>query len=401
MYHLIILKRWIEDMLIFPFVAWGRMKARRMPLNKQYEIFFFFPFYHTGGAEKVHSLIAHALRGRKALIVFTRKSQDSAFRKAFEESGHDIMDISSFTDDKIKYWNNLIYRGLFSGYINVQTIPTLVFNGQSNFGYKLSRWVRSSIPQIELIHSFSSFSYIRVPFLPFYSETVMISQRRIRDHIDMYRRWSVPAYYDARIRYIINGIPLGEQLEVGRKKLEGPLKFMFVGRGTAEKRPALAATISQDLQKNGLPVSMCFVGDLDQAIPEAMKGQDEFLGNINDPAMLARLYREKADVLLVTSSEEGFPLVVMEAMVQGSVIMGTPVGDMPVHIRQGINGFLFSTVKDEATIIMEAEQFTKLLLHDPALLERISKANIAYAYDNFGLANFERNYRELIETYLH
>jgi len=175
---------------------------------------------------------------------------------------------------------------------------------------------------------------------------------------------------------------------------------MFVGRGTPEKRPDLAAAISRHLQESGLPVSMTYVGDLGAAVPGALKGKDVFMGPVDDPAALERLYREKADVLLVTSSEEGFPLVVMEAMANGSVIMATPVGDIPVHVRHGENGFLFSSVNDEAAIIREAEEFTRQMLRDPSLLDRMSAANIEYAYANFGLATFIRNYRELIERWL-
>jgi len=91
----------------------------------------------------------------------------------------------------------------------------------------------------------------------------------------------------------------------------------------------------------------------------------------------------------------------MEAMARGVVIMGTPVGDMPVHIQHGLIGFLFSTASDEEKIIEEAEQFTRQLIKDGELFVKMSTANINYAYENFGLPNFDRHYQELIETYLH
>ena len=399
-YSLIILKRVIEDIFIWPFIILGKLKAISNPLLKNYDIFFFFPFYHTGGAEKIHSQIVHAISDRKALIIFTRKSVDSAFRKKFEEAGHDIMDISRFTDNKKRYWDNLIYRGVFSAHINSQRSPVLVFNGQSNFGYKLSPWVRRSITQLELIHSFSSFSYIRVPFLPFYKQSVMISKRRIEDHLHMYKRWGVPAQYKNRIRYIINGIEL-PAVRPQPKTAPAFLKLMYVGRGTVEKRPVLAAYIVNSLRDRGIGMEMSYVGDVADVIPEPLKGKDQFYGTINDPRVLDELYREKADILLVTSSEEGFPLVVMEAMARGVVIIGTPVGDMPVHIQQGVNGFLFSEVFDETKIVQEAEQFILRLMNEPELFKTMSAANIEYAYKNFGLANFEQEYQELIETNFH
>ena len=43
-YSLILMKRMLEDLFIFPFILWGKWKARKQPLNKAYEVFFFFPF---------------------------------------------------------------------------------------------------------------------------------------------------------------------------------------------------------------------------------------------------------------------------------------------------------------------------------------------------------------------
>ena len=398
-YRLLILKRWLEDILIFPFVWLGRRRARQFPLDKEYDIFFFFPFHHIGGAEKVHANIVNALKGKKALIIFTRRSKEAGFIEEFKRSGHQVMDVSALTDDKSRYWNNLYYRGIFSGYINAQKQKTVVFNGHSNFAYKLSRWIRQDIAQIELIHSFSSFSYIRLPFLPFYRETVMISSIRINDHLTQYRKWGVPSRYDEKIRYIVNGIELPEKKEP-RVFEEGKLKMMYVGRGTPEKRVHLAGDIASELRKQGLPVEMSFVGDVAHELSSDNKAHDVCYGNVDDPAVLHNLYVQRADILLITSSEEGFPMVVEEAMARGSIIIATPVGDIPIHIKQGVNGFLFSTVSDEQLIIEEAVVFIRQLLSDAALCHTISSNNLDYAYANFGLLNFEAHYQKLIQSHL-
>ncbi len=399
-YWLLILKRMLEDILIFPFVWLGRRKAMQFPLDKAYDIFFFFPFHHIGGAEKVHANVVNALRGKKALIIFTRRSKEEGFLSEFKHSGHQIMDISALTDNKFRYWNNLYYRGIFSGYINAQKQKTVVFNGHSNFAYKLSPWIRKDISQIELIHSFNSFSYIRIPFIPFYKETVMISQNRINDHLEQYKKWGVPSHFTSRINYIVNGIELPEHKEA-RHFEKGRLRIMYVGRGTPEKRVRLAAVIASELRKLQLPIEMSFVGDVAHELREDNVAHDVYYGNIEDQGVLHNLYKQRADILLITSSEEGFPMVVEEAMARGSIIMATPVGDLPVHVKQELNGFLFSVVDDEARIIEEAGQFVKRLLLDPELCRSISRNNIEYAFENFGLLNFENRYRELIESCLH
>ena len=167
MYKLFLIKRVIENIFIYPFILIGRLIARLYPLKKEYRIFFFFPFYHTGGAEKVHAQIAEATGGEDCIIYFTKRSSDKRFFEDFKNSRCQIKEISGFTDNKWLYFFNLIYRGIITGYINKQKQPPVVFNGQCNFAYKISPWIKRQIRQFELIHSLNSFSYIRIPFIPF------------------------------------------------------------------------------------------------------------------------------------------------------------------------------------------------------------------------------------------
>lgn len=397
-YPLILLKRWIEDIIIFPFVWLGRKRAADLLPRRSYDIYFFFPFYHTGGAEKVHSLITKAFADKKALIIFTRHSQNDAFFKAFQSSGHDMLDISAYTDNKKQYWNNLIYRGIVSGYIHAQKTPTLIFQGHSNFAYKLSRWIRKDIPQIELIHSYNSFSQIRLPFISFYAQTVMISKRRIENHIAQYRRLGVPKDFDARIVYIQNAIELPAE-KINRTFGER-LRLMYVGRSTSEKRVHLAAAIANKARAVGLNIDMSFVGDVATELTAENKKHDRLLGNISNPNTLYQAYREFADVILIPSTTEGLPMVMMEAMAHGSIVMATPVGDIPYHIQQGINGYLFSSVEDEQKIIEDAIEYLRALIDNDALKKKISDQNLEQAFSQYGLPSFEQDYRTLIQTYL-
>ncbi len=397
-YRLLIWKRMMEDLMIMPFIWWGKSLAKRKPLEGEYDIFFFFPFYHIGGAEKVHTHIAHALKKKKSVIFFTRKSANNFFLEEFRSSGHMIIDISGFTDNKWKYWNNLVYRGIISAYINEQHKKKVVFNGQSNFGYKISRWISKDIPQVELIHSYSSFSYIRIPFLSFYRESVMISQNRIRDHIDMYARFGIPAHFNSKIRFIINGIPL-PRITVPKTFTGKELKLLYAGRDTPEKRVHLVKEIGGACIGAMLPVSLSYMGDVSSVIKDTGDGHAKFYGNIGEAAKIDAIYRDN-DILLITSEEEGFPMVVMEAMARGCIILATPVGDIPVHVKENINGFLFSQVGDENKIIEEGLSIIRKLHADPSLCSSISANNIKYAAEHFGLATFEMNYQKLFDNYL-
>ena len=91
-------------------------------------------------------------------------------------------------------------------------------------------------------------------------------------------------------------------------------------------------------------------------------------------------------------------MVVMEAMSFGCIILATPVGDLPAHIQNEKQGFLFSSVDDEEKIISEAMEYVKKLFNDPGLCTKISTDNIKYAREHFGLRTFEEAYLQLVDA---
>ena len=394
-YRLAKWKRRLEDVLLFPFILYGRLTAHRVPWNDDYETVFLFPYYHIGGAERVHYQIVQSVSAQKALMIFTKKSKDSSFLEYFQASGFDLLDVSEHTDNKLLYWKNIVYRGAIAERINRQKLGPVVFNGQCNFAYKLSRWVNPEVSQVELLHTFCGFSYIRVPFLPYYRKTIMISKRRIEDHLKMYRAWGVPEEYDARIHYLPNGIEL-EAVPPNPRKLGTAINLLFVGRGSAEKRPELAIQIAQELRSQGISLRFRCVGSVDPG--EEAEGDFEFLGEITDVNRLQEVYRNQCDVLLVPSREEGFPLVVMEAMAFGAVILGTPVGDIPLHIENGVNGWVVNSVDDVDLIKSEAVAFVRRLLEQDGLFDQISQNNILYSQQHFDINIFRAAYRNLFES---
>ncbi|WP_162944786.1 glycosyltransferase family 4 protein [Flavisolibacter nicotianae] len=394
-YRLLVLKRGLEDLLMFPLILLGRLIAARRPLQKEYRVFYFFPFYHTGGAEKIHALVVQTTASPDCIVYFTRKSHNETFLSAFQKAGCAIRDISRYTDNKWLYPVNIIFRGIISGYINRQKGKTVVFNGQCNFGYKLSPWINQEIKQIELIHSLNTFSYIRLPFLPFISQTVMISQVKIREHIELYKRFGVPGNLAERIRYIPNASDF-DTISVDEKDLSS-VRVFYSGRATPEKRPHLVTAIAKRVQEQDPSISFILAGDDFKALRSAETAFIDFAGNIKEKEKLHGLYR-RSNVLLITSSTEGFPLAVIEGMAYGAAILATPVGDVPVHVQPGMNGFLFSTVTDEETIIQEATRWILELQKNKDLLRTISANNIAYAQANFTLRQFGEAYKKLIDA---
>jgi len=358
-------------------------------------VFYFFPFYHTGGAEKVHAQITNATGGNDCIIYFTKRSADRRFMDDFKKSGCEVKDISTYTDNKLLYFLNLVYRGIITGYINSNRNPPVVFNGQCNFGYKISPWIKKAIPQLELIHSLNSFSYIRIPFLPFIKRTVMISKKRIDDHKELYKRNKIPASFEQRIQYIPNAINLPQHIS---PKSDNDLTVLYVGRGTEEKRVEIIAVIAIELSnENTQFINFEMLGDVTGTIDKDVYPFIKLYGNISDERLISEIYGN-AHVLILTSTTEGFPMVVMEAMAHGCAILSTSVGDIPYHVKNGENGFLFSETDDDISIIDEAKEKLIWLRDHKTELKKIEENNINYANHNFGIERFNKNYQVLFSS---
>jgi glycosyltransferase involved in cell wall biosynthesis len=383
----------MEDIFIAPFIYIGRLIALMQPA-RGYDIYFFFPFFHIGGAEKVHAQIAKATGNKQCIIYFTRKSHNDFFLGEFGQSGCVIRDISAYTDNKALYFLNLIYRGIITGRMHKQKKSTLIFNGQCNFAYKISPWVRKSIPQVELIHSFNSFSWIRIPFLPFLTRTIMISKTRIENHLEQYRKLKAPQVFFDKIQYIGNGIEISEK-PLQKNATPQTLRALYVGRGTPEKRVHLIAQMAEKLQAAGIHFTL--LGDVETAIPASLHPFCEMHPYESDSEKITAFY-DNADVLLITSDTEGFPMVVMEAMARGCAILATPVGDLPVHIRNEANGFLFTTVLNERQVVSEGIEYLQRLKNDWPLRQKMAENNIQYAREHFSIERFNGEYRQLIHS---
>lgn len=293
------------------------------------------------------------------------------------------------------YFLNLIWRGIISGMINRQCAnATTVFNGQCNFAYKLSPWIRKSVRQVELIHSFNSFSYIRTPFLPFITATVMISKQRITDHLVYYRKIKVPGEFDKKIHYISNAAPLPDTVLA---KPTSPFTVLYVGRGGLEKRVPLVMEIAETVHSRQQDIVFEILGDVSDVVEQGKYPFVIFHGNQGDPGYIADVY-SRAHVLILTSLTEGFPMVVIEAMGYGCAILATPVGDLPAHIAPGVNGFLFSSITNTTTIREEAVGTILKLFSNRELTNKLSSNNISYAKANFSLEHFTNAYRQVIKN---
>ncbi|WP_226873968.1 glycosyltransferase [Microbispora sitophila] len=202
-------------------------------------------------------------------------------------------------------------------------------------------------------------------------------------------------------QYVV--IPPGVRLgpipdrETARAALGLPLDtpvVAFVGRLTRVKRPdRLLATAYAVLRC--LPTCrfvVCGDGELTQELVRGIGDRSDSFRLLGWRKDTETVYAA-ADVVILTSDNEGTPLTLVEAGMAGIPVVATRVGSVPDVVRDGVTGLLAAPDPDDL-----AEQ-TLRLLSDPALAGRMGEAARRWTSTSFAVerlvADTEALYRSL------
>ena len=188
-----------------------------------------------------------------------------------------------------------------------------------------------------------------------------------------------------------------ESKEINFKTIQSDsIKVLYTGRATPEKRVELAAAIALKSARRGLPVKFTFVGDIKESLPDELRTAGSFPGMETSPEKMHGYYRD-SDVVIITSTEEGFPMSVMEGMAFGNAILSTPVGDIPNRVVQDKHGFIFSSVSDKELIINEALDFLVKYSDNLQYRKDIVEATHKFALQEFSLERFRSDWIQLVK----
>ncbi len=193
------------------------------------------------------------------------------------------------------------------------------------------------------------------------------------------------------IRIIRNGVDTGKFAPMSRQR-DIPV-LLVVGRFFPVKHHDLAIRVSRALHDKGIRHRIVFAGDgplresSEQLASSTLpSGYFEFLGARKD---MPQVYAD-ADVLLITSSYEGIPVSMLEAMASGLPVVSTAVGGIPEVIRDGAEGFLIPW-GDEETLI----ERVRALLDDQSLRDEMGKSARKRVEEDFSLEKMTDEYLKL------
>lgn len=165
-----------------------------------------------------------------------------------------------------------------------------------------------------------------------------------------------------------------------------PLRFGFLGRLSSEKGIIELADFFSNYVEDKLIVAGS--GPLLNEVLE--KRNVEFIGQV-EPQNL-HLFFEKIDVLIISSYEESGPLVGLEAMASGKIIVSTDVGAMKDRLQGTKNDFWFdiNQINELKTI------FGKLNSLD---LEAIGKSNREKYLKEYQFKAIRDKYIQLVKDF--
>jgi len=345
---------------------------------------FFFSYIHEGGAEQVHADVLAALNDSDALVFITGFSRNQFFKSRFESHAV-VIEIPHFI-------NHPCYAEDCLNAIaeRINAVPnTTVFGSNNSAFFEVIEGLDNGVRCIYLIHAFKfqqNGNLQHRKWLRFYDRMyryVFVSKASLEEFQQLCLSQNIPRSKWSKMTFISNAVS-----RFSRPELHEGARVLFVGRKSDEKRVELFYEIARRCKLENDSLRFSVVG-FEHNAPSV-----HHYGVVTDPQVLSDIYSEH-DVLLVTSSREGFPMVIMEAMAYGLIVGASPVGDIPNRL-EGSSAFITSHVAADI-VVDELVQFVLSHTSDSEVLlhERLNSYN--FSLEHFAMKKFVHDYKLLFE----
>jgi glycosyltransferase involved in cell wall biosynthesis/GT2 family glycosyltransferase len=318
------------------------------------------PHLGLGGAETVLLDIASSLdRNRYEILLIATQSDDSQWLNRWREHVDFIFDLRSIVSSE-----NL--RGAIYSVVRNWECDTVLVQNALPF-YSVIRDLKEELPGLkilDLVHAVGE------------DWDLVACTRELGDQIDA----RIAISETARTHLLRAGMPLNRihlirtGIDLQRFNLStptsrpGPARVLFVARLEPVKRPMLLVDIALALLQGSPKPDVRFVvvgsGSEEPALRAAVhrKGLEqcfEFLGLVPDVSDLL----STSDLVVITSSNEGIPFVLLEAFASGKPVVASDVGAIR-EVLDDSNGVLIPRGHGEAQAFAAA---IRRLLSEPDL----------------------------------
>jgi len=354
-----------------------------LPGLRDRDVFCFFATPDIGGAERIHAGIVEAIADRKPVVFFTEQPRDAGLIELYRAHA----EVHLLAPQGRRRAREYLLEGRLAAAINRARDP-VVFGAFSHFFYRLLPRLKSHVRAVDLIHNFGvGFESFSMQYVPRLDARVVIAEHFKDELAKLYDAFGLEEFAP-RMRVIANAVEVPDTVP---PKSDGPLRVLFVGRDSPEKRVHLVGRIAAALADEEIEFTLA--GVTEDALPEATRPHCLCLGMIADAARLRELY-EDSHMLILTSSREGLPVAMLEGMAHGVVPAMPEVGGIPEHLNASA-GVLMPPEPEDA-LVEHAVVSLRRLAKSRAILDGMSAEVSAYARRHFGLEAFRREWRSVL-----
>ena len=173
------------------------------------------------------------------------------------------------------------------------------------------------------------------------------------------------------------------------------LHCAFIGRVTQIKRPDRFLDIVSEIKKRGVILDFFIAGDgeLLEMCRERIKREDLPVTILGWQSDIERVL-SSADMVVLTSDNEGTPLSLIQAGMAGLPVVTTKVGSVPEVVLDGVTGIVTGLDVQEIADALEK------LANDKALRAKLGAAAQEFTLSNFGVKRLVHDHEELYKKLL-
>ena len=176
---------------------------------------------------------------------------------------------------------------------------------------------------------------------------------------------------------------------------QSKLQCAYIGRVTEIKRPDRFLDVVSEIKKRGVEIEFFMAGDgeLLDVCRERVAREDLPVKILGWQSDIERVL-SAADIVVLTSDNEGTPLSLIQAGMAGLPVVTTRVGSVPEVVHDGITGIITSLDVQEIADGLEK------LANNSTLRAQLGSAAQEFTLANFGVERLVHDHEELYKKLL-
>jgi glycosyltransferase involved in cell wall biosynthesis len=188
----------------------------------------------------------------------------------------------------------------------------------------------------------------------------------------------------------IGALPARQDSRIALELPAKSLQCAFIGRVTQIKRPDRFLDVVSEIKKRGVDLDFFIAGDgeLLEMCKARIKQDDLPVTVLGWQSDIERVL-SSADMVVLTSDNEGTPLSLIQAGMAGLPVVTTNVGSVPEVVLDGVTGIVTGLDVQEIADALEK------LVNEKVLRTKLGAAAQEFTLSNFGVKRLVHDHEEL------